>query len=25
VPVPPGEEATARRVEEHFRHRDFPV
>jgi len=25
VPVPPGEEATARHVEEHFRHRDFPV
>jgi len=25
VPVPPGEEATARRVEEHFRRRDFPV
>jgi hypothetical protein len=25
VPVPPGEEATARRVEEHFRYRDFPV
>ena len=25
VPVPSGEEATARRVEEHFRRREFPV
>lgn len=25
VPVPPGKEAAARRVEEHFRSRDFPV
>jgi hypothetical protein len=25
VPVPPGEEATAHRVDEHFRHREFPV